>query len=254
MEIARRHNILVVEDACQCVGGGYKGKMAGTIGDSAGFSFNYFKVMTCGEGGAVVSKDAIAQQKVDCLIDSCGFFWTGKDGTVQPFAASSARASEIQGAMINVQLDRLPGMLIKMRAEKVRILEETSDTGLVAAPCHSLEWECGSQVAFNLPDEESAMTFAEMTGAMACAKTGRHTAHEWTPILSKLGHLHPKMNPFQREENKDCRKDYSPERYQRSLDILNRSVMIRNHPSHTEEETTEVIEKIHAATKELGLG
>src|SRR5664279_5888182 len=57
MDIARRHNLLVIEDACQGVGGGYEGKKFGTIGNAGCFSFNYFKNMTAGEGGGVAMND-----------------------------------------------------------------------------------------------------------------------------------------------------------------------------------------------------
>ena len=50
MAIARRHKLIVIEDACQGVGGAYEGRKFGTIGDVGCFSFNYFKNMTCGRG------------------------------------------------------------------------------------------------------------------------------------------------------------------------------------------------------------
>ncbi|HCR17738.1 MAG TPA: DegT/DnrJ/EryC1/StrS aminotransferase, partial [Candidatus Latescibacteria bacterium] len=43
MRVARKHKILVLEDACQAVGGGYDGKMLGSIGHAGAFSFNYYK-------------------------------------------------------------------------------------------------------------------------------------------------------------------------------------------------------------------
>src|SRR5512143_77395 len=51
MEIARRHNLAVVEDACQAVGIDYKGRKCGSIGDIGVYSFNHYKNMTIGEGG-----------------------------------------------------------------------------------------------------------------------------------------------------------------------------------------------------------
>ena len=44
MLVAKKHNILVLEDACQAVGGSFKGKKLGTIGDVGSFSFNFFKL------------------------------------------------------------------------------------------------------------------------------------------------------------------------------------------------------------------
>ncbi|MEN6400864.1 MAG: aminotransferase class V-fold PLP-dependent enzyme, partial [Armatimonadia bacterium] len=68
MKVAKKHNLKVVEDCCQCVGGGYKGRMVGSIGHMGAFSFNFYKNMTCGEGGAVVSSDDDATQRAACMI------------------------------------------------------------------------------------------------------------------------------------------------------------------------------------------
>ena len=48
---------LVLEDTCQGIGGGYEGRQLGTIGHAGAFSFNYYKNMTAGEGGAVCTDD-----------------------------------------------------------------------------------------------------------------------------------------------------------------------------------------------------
>ena len=56
-EIAKRHNLAVIEDACQSVGSLYKGKKAGTLGTAAGFSLNQNKNLTSGEGGFFVTDD-----------------------------------------------------------------------------------------------------------------------------------------------------------------------------------------------------
>lgn len=57
MEIARRHNLKVVEDAAQAVFSTYKGKPAGTIGDFGCYSFHETKNLSMGEGGAIVIND-----------------------------------------------------------------------------------------------------------------------------------------------------------------------------------------------------
>ncbi len=57
MKVAAKHDLLVLEDACQAVGGGYEGRMLGSIGHAGAYSFNYYKNMTAGEGGAVVTND-----------------------------------------------------------------------------------------------------------------------------------------------------------------------------------------------------
>ena len=56
-EIAHRHGLLVLEDACQADGGSFGGARLGTIGDAGALSFNFYKLITCGEGGALLTHD-----------------------------------------------------------------------------------------------------------------------------------------------------------------------------------------------------
>src|SRR5574344_1443975 len=57
MEIARKHNLWVIEDTCDALGGEYKGKKAGTIGDIGTFSFYPAHHLTMGEGGADITNN-----------------------------------------------------------------------------------------------------------------------------------------------------------------------------------------------------
>jgi 8-amino-3,8-dideoxy-alpha-D-manno-octulosonate transaminase len=57
MEIAKKHNLYVIEDACQAAGASYKGKKIGTIGNIGAFSLNIFKTINTGDGGLVVTND-----------------------------------------------------------------------------------------------------------------------------------------------------------------------------------------------------
>jgi len=57
LEIAERHGLAVIEDACEAIGATYKGRPAGTIGDAGAFAFYPNKQMTTGEGGMIVTDD-----------------------------------------------------------------------------------------------------------------------------------------------------------------------------------------------------
>lgn len=70
MALAEKHNLIVIEDAAQCFLGEYKGRLAGTIGHMASFSFENTKHMSTGDGGIVITNDerlAEAVRKFSCL-------------------------------------------------------------------------------------------------------------------------------------------------------------------------------------------
>ena len=110
--------LLVLEDVCQGIGGSYEGRKLGSIGHAGAFSFNFFKNMSGGEGGGIATSDPKVAERARCSIDPCHFYWQGRNDDTKPFAGVGARASELMGAMLNVQLDRLDGMIEAMRAEK----------------------------------------------------------------------------------------------------------------------------------------
>lgn len=251
MKVAKKHKLFVIEDACQCVGGAYKGRMAGSIGHAGAFSFNYYKNMTCGEGGAVVTNDEEVIQRAGCMIDCCSFYWSGRADDFVPFTGNGARASELEGAMMNVQLDRLPGMVKAMRKQKQRILEETADTGLVPIKANSLEWEVGANVGYLLPSAEAASQFAAAVGGFVCAQTGRHIYTEWDPLFAHQGGHVPAMNPYLMPANKQCRKKYTKTMCAKSLEILNRAVLLGTHPDRKAAETKALIKRIQQAAKSL---
>src|SRR5215212_8616789 len=57
VSICKEHNLILLEDACQSIGASYKGKYVGTIGRAGTFSFDFVKIITCGEGGAVLTNN-----------------------------------------------------------------------------------------------------------------------------------------------------------------------------------------------------
>ncbi len=252
MKIAAKHDLFVLEDACQAVGGGYEGRKLGSIGHAGAYSFNYYKNITAGEGGAVVTNDPRVAERAKCAIDPCHFYWQGRSDATKPFAGNGARASEIMGAMLNVQLDRLPGMISAMRAEKKQILEATSrlaNLGLRQTPMNSPDHDCATHVMFMMPSAGQAQTFAEIFPSVIAGKTGRHTYTEWDQVLMCAGAAHPAMNPYEMPQNSGCRREYSKDMCASSLDILNRSILVPTHPEHTPQQIDETIHNIVAAAR-----
>jgi len=252
MAIAARHDLIVVEDACQGVGGGYEGRKFGSIGHIGAFSFNYYKNMTCGEGGGVAVNDDALAERARCAIDPCHFYWQGRGEGVRPFSGNGARASELMGAMLNVQLDRIEGMIAAMRAEKKAILAATAslgNLGLRPTPMNSPAHDCATHVMYTLPSADAARAFVELFPAVIIGKTGRHNYTEWDQVLMGAGAAHPAMNPFLMPANAECRKTYSKDMCARSLEILDRTIMTPTDPDHSDEDIADIIHNIGAAAR-----
>jgi len=102
MAIARKHDLKVIEDACQAHLSEYQGKKLGTIGDLGCFSFQSSKTIACGEGGAVIGND-------EELMDKC--YTVHNHGTSRrgrtEVAGPKYRMNEFEAAVL---LGQLPGV------------------------------------------------------------------------------------------------------------------------------------------------
>lgn len=103
MEIARKHSLIVIEDACQAHGARYKGKRTGSIGHAAAFSFYPAKNLGCyGDGGAVTTNDENIAEKIMRLRD-----YGAKDKYYHIKLGYNHRLDSIQAAVLRVKLKYL---------------------------------------------------------------------------------------------------------------------------------------------------
>jgi 8-amino-3,8-dideoxy-alpha-D-manno-octulosonate transaminase len=107
--ICTKRKLLLVEDACQAIGGTYKGKPLGSIGDLGCFSFDFVKTITCGEGGAVITNNKQYYTNSDHYSDH-GHDHVGSDrgAETHPFLGYNFRISELHAAVGLAQVKRLP--------------------------------------------------------------------------------------------------------------------------------------------------
>lgn len=99
MALAKKHNLKVIEDACQANFAHYKGQQLGAIGDLGCFSFQASKQIACGEGGAVVGNDEALMDRV-YTVQNHGTDRRGKNVTIGP----KYRMNEFEGAVLLGQL------------------------------------------------------------------------------------------------------------------------------------------------------
>jgi dTDP-4-amino-4,6-dideoxygalactose transaminase len=103
VDIARRHGLVVIEDACQAHGAAYKGRPVGSLGDAACFSFYPGKNLGAyGEGGMVVSNSGSFAREVRMLRD-----WGAEKKYHHVLKGFNYRMDGIQGAILRVKLRHL---------------------------------------------------------------------------------------------------------------------------------------------------
>lgn len=110
--ICDQYGLLLLEDACQAIGGTFEGKPLGSYGDLGCFSFDYVKTITCGEGGAVITNNENYKLNADHYSDH-GHDHIGKDrgAETHPFLGYNYRISELHAAVGLAQLARLDEFL-----------------------------------------------------------------------------------------------------------------------------------------------
>ncbi len=106
--ICKEYGLILLEDACQSIGASYKGKSVGTIGNAGTFSFDFVKLITCGEGGAVLTNDENVYVNCDGYSDH-GHDHKGVDrgADLHPFPGYNFRISELHAAVGLAQIRRL---------------------------------------------------------------------------------------------------------------------------------------------------
>ena len=106
--ICNTHNLILIEDACQAIGGTYKGQALGTIGDLGCFSFDFVKTVTCGEGGVMITNNNDYYTNADHYSDH-GHDHHGSDrgAETHPFIGYNFRISELNAAVGLAQFRRL---------------------------------------------------------------------------------------------------------------------------------------------------
>jgi len=122
MEIARKHNLLVLEDSCQAAGASYKGKKVGTIGDMGAFSLNVFKTINSGDGGLVVTNDQNLYERAFGAHDQGhkpNRF--GVEVGSRSIIGLNFRVNEITAAVALAQLKKLDSIVATLREKRSKL-------------------------------------------------------------------------------------------------------------------------------------
>ena len=121
-DVCRKHNLILIEDTAQALGATFNGKPLGTFGKVAVYSFDFFKIVSAGEGGAIITDDQslyeIATQHADHGHSHVG---NNRGAEPHPIIGTNYRISELHAAIGLAQFRKLPYIIERQRENKLKI-------------------------------------------------------------------------------------------------------------------------------------
>jgi len=260
--VCKKHNIALVEDACQAIGAQYFGKHVGVDSDAFAWSLNFYKVLTCGEGGVFFANNEDIFLRGVYAHDPGSPMW--KTGLAQgsklaPYTQMGIRGNELCAAVARVQLSKLDMILGKTRSLKKKLLScLDKPVNYILQHVDDPEGDCGFSVSLIAKDGESAKGLAKIMdgqelyiGSVYNEKgyPDRHIYKYWEAIIEKRS-ASPKGYPWN-DPNYLGNVKYSPDMCQKSLDILSRCLRFTINLNMTETNMEEVAAVINYADKNL---
>lgn len=258
LDLARRHDLKVIEDTAQACGGSYGGRRLGTLGDVGCFSLQHYKIITTGEGGALVTADPRAFARAMMYHDAGRPYWEGYEGSPEDVIPGvNYRMSELAGAIGRAQVEQLDTILARTRRAKQRLLAGIQGApGLQPQRVPDPGGDCGIVLVLFLPDAAGARRFSAALQAEGCAAgtmysgefPDRHIYAYWDHILAKRGYG-PRDNPWTHpyyQGNVEYSRDMCPH----TLAYLGRAVAlpISDHtPDQEADERAAAVRKVAAA-------
>lgn len=231
VKIARKNKLMVLEDNAQGCGASFKGKKLGGFGDMGIFSFDYYKTVTTGEGGMVISNNKKLYLRSEWYSDH------GHDHNPKVSRALEGRTilgfnyrmNELQGALGLAQLRKLDYIIAEQKKNKAVIkdaLAQIPGVGFRTLP--DPEGDSATFLAFNLPEEKQALKFQKLLSQggfdTTCYKSNLwHYVPNWEHFLA-FSTANSKKYPFKDKGYKGKVK-YSRKSIPFAEDMLGRTLV-----------------------------
>ena len=247
--IAKKHRLRVLEDCAQSVGGSYKGKPLGSIGEIAIYSLQLNKTISAGEGGAVVTNDPVLFERAGRFHDVGGLRaphekQVGK-AQLQPFVGCNFRMSEFTGGVLLAQTRKLEIIVGSVRAAAKRVYEGIADLpGIHLRHRPDPDGEIGVSVflGFRSKDQRDRYMALLRKEGIRSAPPGGSVILPVQPYIEKKITVHPAWPTFNSERGKQIQ--YGAACCPRTIDILSRFAGVPLGPKFTKEDTDEIVAAI----------
>ena len=188
LEIARRHDLFVVEDCCQALGASYRGRRVGTYGELGAFSLNYFKTITAGDGGVLITSDAELHRRAFALHDQGHSpARAGVEIGARTIMGMNLRINELTGAVALAQLRKLDAITSTLRAKKERLRSLLERDGTYRfRSITDPEGECGTILTVIFDDADRARRVIDRLDTKSVAESGWHVYANMEHFIERM--------------------------------------------------------------------
>jgi dTDP-4-amino-4,6-dideoxygalactose transaminase len=197
MEIARKHNLWVLEDSCQATGASYKGKKTGTIGDMGAFSLNIFKTINSGDGGLVTVNSQELYERAFGIHDQGhkpNRF--GVEVGARSILGLNFRMNEITAAVALAQLRKIDKMIATLHEKRAKFKSMVSGVeGFKFRILNDPEGDCGTLCTVIFDTRELAVKVSKALGSKTVDQSGWHVYANMEHVMSymkEVGQPHTK--------------------------------------------------------------
>ena len=190
LEVARKYDLVVIEDAAESLGAKYKGRMVGHLGSIACFSFNGNKIITTGGGGMIVTDNEVSARKAKYLTTQA------KDDPLEYIhneIGYNYRLTNIQAAMGCAQLELLDEYIAAKRRIAATYNESLRSMGGIA-PMAEAPWAESIYWMYTVLVDESEYGMDSRALLRELADRGIQTRPLWQPLHLSAAHAGP-LNP-----------------------------------------------------------
>ncbi len=188
MDVARRHDLVVVEDCCQALGASLRGRRVGTYGHLGSFSLNYFKTITAGDGGLLITSDDELYRRAFALHDQGHSpARAGVEIGARTIMGMNLRINELTGAVALAQLRKLDRITSTLREKKRRLAARLENDGSYRfRTIHDREGECGTILTVVFDDAARARRVIDRLGTKSVAESGWHVYANMEHFIEKM--------------------------------------------------------------------
>jgi len=191
MELAKKHNLWVLEDACQAAGASYKGKKVGSIGHMGAFSLNIFKTINSGDGGLVVTNDFMLYETAFGVHDQ-GHKPSrlGLEVGSRNILGLNFRMNEITAAVALVQLSKIERILDTLRKKREKLKHLISEAeGFKFRTLNDPQGDCATLCTVIFDSKEQADKVSKALGSKTVDQSGWHVYANMEHVLNHLKSL-----------------------------------------------------------------